>query len=101
MTEEWGSTLDQKLVVGVVFFDFREAFNSLPHYSLLYNFWELQVTYGAGEEITSRIAIKLLCKRLQIIIYASYCQVREYLKDEVNFSISISIYYYFFNLLLE
>lgn len=36
MTEDWRNALDRKLVVAVVFIDFRKAFEAIPHDILLY-----------------------------------------------------------------
>ena len=35
MTEDWGRALDNNLVVGVVFVDFRKAFDAIAHPILL------------------------------------------------------------------
>ena len=43
MTEDWRSALDRKLAVGVVFIDFRKAFDSLPHNILLHKLQSLGI----------------------------------------------------------
>ena len=43
MTEDWRRALDRKLIVGVVFIDFRKAFDSLPHNILLYKLQSLGI----------------------------------------------------------
>ena len=43
MTEDWRSALDRKLVVGVVFIDFRKDFDSLPRNILLYKLQSLGI----------------------------------------------------------
>ena len=44
MTEEWRRALDNNLVVGVVFVDFRKAFDSISHPVLLRKLQELGVS---------------------------------------------------------
>jgi hypothetical protein len=44
MTEDWRRALDDNLVVGVVFVDFRKAFDSISHPILLRNLQELGVS---------------------------------------------------------
>ena len=57
MTEDWRCALDRKLVVSVVFIEFRKAFNSPPHDVLLYKLQSL----GIGGDL--------------------WCWIRDYLTD--------------------
>ena len=38
ITDDWRRALDKKYVVGVIFVDFRKAFDAIPHSILLRNF---------------------------------------------------------------
>ena len=65
MTEDWRSALDRNLVVGVVFIDFRKAFDSLPHNILLYKLQSLGI---AGD---------------------LWCWIRDYLTDRHQATVTV------------
>ena len=55
MVEDWRCALDKNLIVGIVFVDFRKAFDSIPHdqfCSINCRQLVLQVAYGPGLRIT-------------------------------------------------
>jgi hypothetical protein len=81
MTEDWRRALDDNLVVGVVFVNFRKAFDSISHPVLLRKLQELGVSGNLWSWIkNSRIAIKWLWS---IVVY----------RIPVKFGVSSSRYF--------
>ena len=62
MTEDWRRALDKKQTVGIVFVDFRKAFDSISHDLLLRTeaagSWYCRWTYGHGSAATCITGLK-------------------------------------------